>query len=249
MLPDKKFTINCLISITLYLSAINISQSQQVIQSAVAEGFTDALHSKYLKYIAKRLALDISITTMPFARRYAELKHSRLDIMIGLQHNKTRGNEVIFVYPHYESLSYRFYSLTINKNKYQTHQDLQRKIISTNRHSKYYPKFDNSENIIKFETTSLRQNIDLLIHGRTDLFIHYEESTQPRLVAHGLTNKVSKIDYQPKMEIPHFIAIAKKSFLAKRKSEIEQIITAGIESGDFSKIREKHYSYIQPPDN
>ncbi|WP_404851950.1 hypothetical protein [Colwellia sp. MB02u-9] len=69
----------------------------------------DGLHSKYLKYIADKLSMPISIASIPFARRLKEIEIDRLDIIVGLQRSDEREKELVYISPSYESLSYRFF--------------------------------------------------------------------------------------------------------------------------------------------
>jgi len=218
----------------------------KVINAAVAEGFTDGLHSKYLRYIAYKLAMPISITTIPFARRLKEVELGRLDIIVGLQKTDKRTDEFEYIHPNYESLSYRFYSLTKDSHKFKNYEDLQGKLVAVNRHSKYFEQFDKDSQIRKLETKSLEQNIKLVLHGRTDLFIHYEESTSSKLVELGVDNQISKTINQPNHEIKHFIAISKLSHLMNKKVALQKIIFNGIKNNDFIRIRQEHYNQLSP---
>jgi len=216
----------------------------KTINAAVAEGFINGLHSKYLYYIADKLSMPISITTIPFARRLKEVEIGRLDIIVGLQQTAAREGEFVFINPSYESLSYRFYSLTKNMHKFKRYEDLQGKLIAVNRHSKYFEQFDEDSQIRKVETKSLEQNINLVLHGRTDLFIHYEESTLPKLVELGVYNRISKTPNQPNHVIKHFIAISKHSHLVSRKAELQNIVFSGIKNNDFMRIRQEYYNRL-----
>jgi len=234
------------ISIVFYLFfSFYCSAQNKTINAAVAEGFIDGLHSKYLKYIADKLSMPISITTIPFARRLKEIEIGRLDIIVGLQQTTAREGEFVYINPSYESLSYRFYSLTKNTHKFKHYEDLQGKSIAVNRHSKYFEQFDKDNQIKKLETKSLEQNIKLVLHGRTDLFIHYEESTLPKLVEMGVDKKISKTLNQPNHVIKHFIAISKYSHLISRRNELQNIIFNGIKNNDFIRIRQEHYDQLK----
>jgi hypothetical protein len=46
-----------------------------VIRAAVAKEFKDGLHSRYLKYIATKLGMEIEVTVMPLARRIIYPSH------------------------------------------------------------------------------------------------------------------------------------------------------------------------------
>jgi len=218
------------------------SAAEKTIHAAVAEGFIDGLHSKYLRYIADKLSLPISITTIPFARRLKETKLGRLDIIVGVQQNTERDNELVYISPSYESLSYSLYSLTKNNDKFKSYPTLQGKLIGVNRHSKYFEQFDSDREIIKIETKNLEQSINLVLHERTDLFIHYEQSTLALLKTLKLDRKISKTPYQPNYNIQHFIAISKNSPLLQRKKELQAIVFNGLLNNDFLRIRQAYYA-------
>jgi len=214
------------------------------IKSAVAEGYIDGLQSKYLRYIANELSLDIVINVMPFARRVKGIESGNLDIIVGVQRTKVSEDEFIYIRPFYESLSYRFFSLTKNSDKIKSYEDLRGKLIGINRHAKYFTPFDADSRLEKLATSSLQQNIDLLLYGRTDVFIHYEESTLPKLADLKLSNKISKTIYQPEHLIKHYIAISNKSHLMSKQHQLQQIVEKGIARGDFLKIRNDHYDNL-----
>jgi len=212
------------------------------IKTGVSEGFKDGLHSKYLRYIANKLQLGLSIDIIPFARRIKEIEKGNLDIIIGVQRARSRDKALVYISPSYESLSYRFFSLSKNSHQYLDYPDLHGKIIAVNRDSKYFERFNDDEEIAKLETVTLTQTINLLLHERIDLFIHYEESALPKFIELGISGYVIKTPYQPQQKIAHFIAISAKSQLMLRKKELENIIIQGIKNNDFSRIREKHYA-------
>jgi len=233
---------------TLFIILLTISsvysyaaKDTNTIKSAVAEGYIDGLHSKYLKYIAEKLSLNLTIDIMPFARRVKAITNGELDIIVGIQQTKSREDEFVYIKPYYESLSYRFFSLVKNKNSITKYEDLREKLIGVNRHAKYFSPFDSDETLQKVSTSSLQQNIDLLLYGRTMAFIHYEESVLPKLVDLNLTSKISKTVYQPQHIIKHYIAISNKSHLMNLRKKLQELVKTGIENGDFIKIRQAHY--------
>jgi ABC-type amino acid transport substrate-binding protein len=108
MLLNKIIFFKALAIFHLFFS-LHCQSEDKTIHAAVAEGFIDGLHSKYLEYIADKLSMPISITTIPFARRIKEIEIGRLDIIVGLQQTEERKDKFVYIYPSYESLSYRFF--------------------------------------------------------------------------------------------------------------------------------------------
>jgi len=228
--------------IFLLYSPINTAAEHiQTIKAAVAENFSNGLHAKYLRYIANKLNAELSLTTMPFARRLQEIRNGHLDIIVGLQKTEDREDEFIYISPFYESLSFRFFSLVSNKDKIKTFSDLEGKLIGVNKHSKYFPQFNHNDKIHKVNIVSLKQNIQLLLKGRIDLLIHYEESTTPILKSLGVSEQITKTDYQPKHSNRHYIAISNKSHLVKHIDKLQDIVEQAVKNGDFLNIRLQHY--------
>jgi len=212
-----------------------------ILRAAVAEAFPNGLHTKYLRYIANQLGAEISISTMPFARRVKEIKNGHLDIIVGIQKTENRENELTFIGPHYESLSYRFYTLAENVTGTTNYHDLYSKLIGVNKNSKYFPAFDIDHKIKKIEVVNLRQNIKLVSKGRIDLLIHYAESTLPLLKSMNLDKKIVQAQFQPNHTNLHYVAISNKSPLMKYKNKLRKIIKQAIKNKDFSTIRQRHY--------
>ncbi|MFT5756411.1 MAG: polar amino acid transport system substrate-binding protein [Alteromonadaceae bacterium] len=139
-----------IIFIYFYGAYSHAVEELKTIKSAVAEGYVNGLHSKYLRYIAKQLSLNITIKVMSFARRVKAIRNGGLDIIVGVQRTKTREDEFIYIEPYYESLSYRFFSLTKNRHTIKKYQDLSGKLIGINRHAKYFIPFDSDEGYRKW---------------------------------------------------------------------------------------------------
>jgi len=212
-----------------------------VIRSAVAKEFKNGLHSKYLAYFADKLSARLELSTMSFARRLHELKAGNIDLMVGLQRTESRVDEFIYVFPAYETLKNRFYSLKENSNYFIKYDDFYNKTIGIHRRSKYFTEFDLDKNIEKHPVSTLRQNIKLLLHNRIDAFIHYEESTFPLLKKLGLEAQIVKTNYQPEHENRHYLVISRFSPLMKMRPQLESIIKKAIENGDLLEIRLAHY--------
>jgi len=220
-----------------------------VIKAAVAEEFRDGLHSKYLQYFADKLNVQLELTTMPFARRLLQIENGQLDLIVGIQKTEQRQDEFIYILPHYESLSHRIFTLKENHLNIKSYRDLAGKYIGVNRYAKYFQPFDGDEKINKFRASGVVQNIELLLRGRIDAFMHYEESTLPLLARLGEKNKIAKSLYQPAFETRHYLAISSHSKLAARKEELKSIVERAVKNNDLLNIRLNHYADIHANNN
>ena len=81
-----------IVFITLFLCQYSYGNEaiQPVIRAAVAEEFRTGLHSKYLQYFADILNVTLELSTMPFARRIAQIKSGELDLIVGIQKTEAR---------------------------------------------------------------------------------------------------------------------------------------------------------------
>jgi len=217
------------------------------IKAAVAEGFADGLHAKYIRYLVNKLNMNLSLATMPFARRIKEIRNGNLDIIVGVQRTNDREDELIYIQPYYESLTYCFFSLKEHSNTVSQYSDLKINTIGVNKNSKYFPQFDKDQTLNKVNLITLKQKINLLIKGRIDLFIHYQESTMPTLIKMGYEDKISQTIYQPQISNKHYIAISKRSFLVNHINDLQQIMSNAVKNKDLINIRLQHYR--QQPSN
>lgn len=215
--------------------------ANDVIRSSVSPDFINGLHSKYLRNIAKHMGMEIEITPMPFARRIRALRTGEIDLMVGLQRDKDEQDEIIYLFPSYESLRQSFFLLQENLHKLKSFDDLQNLNIGVTVHARYFERFNQQADLAMVETNSLTQKIDLLRKGRIDTFVHVEESTQPRLKKMGLSNAIVLAGYQPMERFEYFVTMSQYSPLFDKKPLFEKAIKKALANNDFSRIREEHY--------
>ncbi len=243
------FFFRVTVLVVIYTSILLHSNVQAnepyVIKAAVAKEFKDGLHSSYLKYIAKQLGMEINITTMPFARRIIEVKKGNLDLIIGLHHTKERASDLIFILPAYEQLSFRFFSLNENATAIGSYNNLGGKMIGVIRGAKYFSAFEHDKELKKYPLKNLKTNIDMLLLGRIDLFVHYEESTIPMLKLMKVDHLITKTKHQPNHSDDHYLAISKSSPLAIKRQQLMAIVERGIRQQDFIQLRLEHYQKNQ----
>lgn len=237
----KKILFAVLLAAATHLSWADSVPKTLTIKAAVAEGFIDGLHAKYLHFLADELDATLELSTMPFARRIKEMRKGNLDIMVGIQQRFNKQDEFIYIEPFYETLSYRFFTLQQNQAAIAKYQDLKGRLVGVNRHSRYFPPFADDKDIQRVDVSSLKQSINLLLHERIDVFVHYQESTLPTLIEMGLEQQIVKTQYQPAHGNEYYVAITEKSSLIGYKSRLEEIITNAIKNGDFARIRKNHY--------
>lgn len=229
------------ISILVSLLPLNLA-AQGVIHSSVSPEFLSGLHSKYLRYLAKEMDMELKLSPMSFQRRIEALRKGDIDIMVGLQRRSDEQDEFLYLYPSYETLRHTFFVLKEKRDELVKFEDLKNLNIGVTIHAKYYDRFNKQKDLALVGVSSLKQKLQLLLKGRIDTFIHFKESTLPTLDKMQLTDKVVEARYQPPEHNAYFFALSSNSALLPIREKFEEVIARGLESGDFAQIRATHYA-------
>ena len=213
----------------------------KTLNSAVGNDYQNGLHAKYLHYIAIKLSANIDLSPMPYARRIKELEKGTLDIMVGLQCNDKNSDNLHYVIPPYESLSYEIYTLKSEHPKFKVFDDLFGSIISVNQSGRFFPKFDHNTKIKKVKALNLTQKIRMLLANHVDAFVHLPQVADLKIEQLGLSDKIVKTQYQNSYKNDYCITLSRNSPLKIDKNELSRIVQLGVEQRDFQKIRGQHY--------
>lgn len=217
------------------------STAKEVLHSSVAPEFPEGLHAKYLQYIADKMDMELDIAPMPFARRIKELYNGKIDLMVGMRWEKGDIDDIIYLHPGYEKLRQTFFVLAKDKDRFASAAGMNTARVAVTNSAKYYPHIKRDSDIPIVAVSTLRQKIELLLVGRIDSFIHYEDSTLPLLESMGLKDRVIVALYQPNNYEEYHIAISRKSKLFHLKDDFEKVIRTAVANNDFAKIRSEHY--------
>ena len=220
------------------------SFGQGVIRTSVSAEFVDGLQVKYLKNIARHMNMEIEIIPMPFARRLRELRLGHLDVLIGLQRVGDEQDEVVYIKPSYETLRRTFFVRKENVDKLHIFTDLKELTIGVTQYAKYFEQFSQEPGLILVSVSSLKQKIELLMKGRINTFIHFQESALPLISHMGLQNDIVLADYQPIEVNQHYLTISQNSPLFAKKHLFESVVRDAVANQEFITIREKHYASV-----
>tara|TARA_R110002153_G_scaffold13189_6_gene49313 strand:+ start:135 stop:902 length:768 start_codon:yes stop_codon:yes gene_type:complete len=221
------------------------SFSQEVIRSSVSEEFMNGLQAKYLRNIAKHMDMEIEIVPMPFARRIREFRKGKLDILVGMQRVDEKQDEVVYIYPSYETLRHTFFVKKENLSKLQSFDDLKKLSVGVTRHAKYFALFNQEPDLKMVSVSTLKQKVQLLMKGRINTFIHFQESTLPLITRMGLQNDIVLADYQPIEMNDYYVTISQNSPLFDKKHLLESAVRDAIAADEFATIRREHYETLR----
>ena len=235
MLKDVSLLLVLLLTVSFSCAGKNI------LYSSVSPEFPNGLHTKYLQFIANKMNMELDIVPMPFARRVVALQSGQIDLMVGMQREDNTQDDIIYIYPGYEQLRHTFFVLAPNQTKLTSFADLVKLNIGVTIHAKYYQHFQEQQGLSLIAVSTLKQKIELLLKGRIDTFIHYQESTEPLLKKMQLDNQVVIAPYQPTEYNEYYVTISEKSRLFPYQETLQKVVKAAVENNDFNRIREAHY--------
>jgi ABC-type amino acid transport substrate-binding protein len=225
--------LSCLLSVN--------ALAKPVLHSAVSPEFPDGLHAKYLQFIANKMDMELDLVFMPFARRLKELHNGQIDLLVGMRQESADVDDIIYLYPSYETLRQTFYVLPVNKNRFVTAADMKKAMVGMTNSAEYYSHLEKNEKYRVITVPTLKQKIELLLKGRIDSFMHHEDSTLLLLKNMGLEDKVVRSHYQPNDDEKYYISISKKSAVYENKKALENMLRLALDNNDFAKIRKEHY--------
>jgi polar amino acid transport system substrate-binding protein len=241
LLREVSILLVSLVSLVLLVTVSSNSVNANTLYSSVSPEFPDGLHVKYLQFIASKMNMELDIVPMPFARRVVALQSGKIDLMVGMQREDEAQDDIIYIYPGYEQLRHTFFVLASNKAQLTSFDDLLQLNIGVTIHAKYYQHFQQQEGLCLIAVSTLKQKIELLLKGRIDTFIHYQESTEPVIRQRQLENKVVMAPYQPTEYNEYYVTISEKSRLYPYQETLQKVIKAAVDNHDFIRIRAKHY--------
>ena len=211
------------------------------LRSSVSVGFENGLHSKYLQYVADKLAMPLKVTPLSLSRRLRALKKGELDLVVGLQKVEQQQEGLIYIEPPYQTLASTFFVRAKETGRLTQFEDLTGLKIAITPKVSYFSEFDKDTSLTKVEVDSLQQKIKLLVNKRVDAFIHNKDSTEVSLKIMELTEQVSSAQFQPIEKRNYYFAVSRVSRLYSRIEQLKKVIQQGVDSGEFAEIRRQHY--------
>jgi polar amino acid transport system substrate-binding protein len=92
--------------------------------------------------------------------------------------------------------------------------------------------------------STLSQKIELLMKGRIDIFIHFQESAVPIITDMGLQNEIVLADYQPIEVNQYYVTISQNSLLIDKKHLFETAVREAVANQEFATICREHYASL-----
>lgn len=194
---------------------------------------------------AKKLNAEVTGEKVPFARRLLQLKNGQIDLLAGLLKDKAREKFAYYLSTPYKMKTNKIFLMRKGESKrLQRYEDLYNLEVGVQIGSKYFPRFDQDPKIIKYPSTNDESRIRMLLKNRFDALIHTENYATHIVHKLGLQDKVEVAPFKYTKINPVFIAISKKSALYQRKTELDEVFTKMVTSGEIDAVIQSYFENI-----
>lgn len=200
-----------------------------------------------LRAVGKELGIRFKWQRRPWSRCLLELEQGNADIMTGVARTDQRQRYALFTSRAYYSCSPRFYAHKSIAKNIRTYEDLQKYTVGYTRDSAYFPRFDGDTSLFKKAATDELQLIRMIEDGRWEVMVGTDCQVQRDLVRLHLADSIVEVPYSPEHTTGLYLAISKRSPLAKRLGEIDAVMNRLIDNGTIDDIAEQYFSSSAAP--
>ncbi len=249
-----KFVALCIILGVISFNSYSNSRDELVIASFIEPPFVALKNHRLIgsnievaKLLARAVNLKPVFVRCPFARCLSMVKAGKADMIFGLRKTPEREKELIFLSPPLMIQHYplRFFTLAKRKLKIDKFDDLLPLTVGILRGATHFEAFDNNKKIHKFDVTTRKQLVSMLLKGRIDTFADREESIKPLLSPKAYQTELALANYQYDQAEESYIAISKKSHIHQYATQLTQSLQQLSNDGTIEKIMTAREQFIR----
>lgn len=227
-------------SLTLKHGSLGLDQLSIIKDGKVLGG----LKAELLDEIADRLGWKVEHSYCPFQRCLRSMQSGDLDIMVFIAVNEERREYLDFVQIWSIPRKIPFYMMDGQQHRLQRFEDLYQLRVGVVNGFAYFKRFDTDPMIKKVVVQHERQLPRMIIAGRIDAYIAFDQRRESLLQQH------------PQLVSPPFshgfsdtalFAISKHSPLALRADELERAALSVIKDGTMARLWTKFLGDNPPP--
>lgn len=184
------------------------------------------------------MGLEITFIRPPFKRGLRMMETGQVDLMTGLLRRPEREVYLAFIDPPYKTHSNKaFYRVRTGDIRVRTYEDLAGLRIGTGIGTRYFPRFDNDQDLIKIPIPKNQSNFQKLLRGHLDLVIYTETTGDYQLARLGLRDRIVKTAYLYQKENPVYFGMSKESPFLKKSAEFGSHTRELLEQGLLEQIK------------
>ncbi len=195
---------------------------------------TGGIDVELIDKLTTAMGINAVYTYSPWARCLRNLKHGHSDLVSGITKKLEREEFLHYIEPPYKTKSVKvFYINKGDEDRFRTYEDFHGAVVGVLRGARYFGKFDNDSDIIKYELSDELSGFRMLQLRRLDAFIITEEVGDYIIEKNGYRDVFSKSKYTYNQKVEVYFALSKKSSLAERLPDFFKITKELKDSGAF----------------
>jgi len=187
------------------------------------------------KAIAKRMGLDLQISSCAWARCLLGLKNGSLDSMNSMAKNEEREKYTRYLTPHMNNVTV-FYVNEGNENIIKTYDDLYKYTVGYVRGSYYFEPFDSDTKIKKYPAVHERQVMNMVLQKRFPVLVGSNPNVEYQLKETRNLGRLVKTVYDPNVQVPLYFSISKKSKFIGIFDEFNSTLKKMVDEGEIEMI-------------
>lgn len=193
--------------------------------------------------IARRMNLQVEYIKCTWARCLELMKTGEADLLSSAYKKPDREEYMLYLgQPFLDQLPISFYYLKERNYTITKYEDIyQFNAIGVLNEASYFERFDQDVNIKKFKVTSQDQLFPMLLAGRLDIIAGYVPTENYRIAVEGYRDQIERSEYEYQEQALVFMSISKKSPLAARFNEIDQINQKLLNESFIKSIINRYY--------
>ncbi len=189
------------------------------------------------RLIAERMGLELEIKQGTFAECMDMLRKGEADFITSLLRRGDRDAFLIYVQPRYRNReAKRFYMRKGEEAEVISYDKLSGLRIGVKEGVAYAQMFDTDDSLTKVSASGMEQLFQMLREGRIDAVLASANEGGFWIKSLALEEAVAPAPFELDQLDPVYMAISKKSPLAKRAHEFGRILKELVDTGEFENI-------------
>ncbi len=189
--------------------------------------------------IAQRMGLTLEIRKCTFADCLELLRQGEADFITSLLRRGDRDDYLLYVQPRYRNRESKdFYMRSGEQTLVKTYSDLGALRIGVKEKVAYAQMFDTDATLTKVEAATMYQLFRMLMNKDVDAVLASRHEGDFWVKALGLDDRVARAPFAFGQLDPVYMAISRKSPLAKRTGEFGRILNELVDKGEFESLLE-----------
>ena len=215
-----------------YVVALNHAPPYRIIKNTNGNKRYSGFYVDIILEVGRRLNFSLVFKEVPFRRALHLMERGTADIMVGP--NRTPEREAYMLYLNEEFTRERkAFFLRPDAPDIAQYEDLAKKRIAVLRGTVYFDRFDQDADLIKEELADYQTALKMVSKGRLATVIMPELLGDYLVGESGMNLKKATLTAEGR---PSFIAVSRKSSLAKSKSLLESRLREMKADGTIDRI-------------